>query len=314
MSLVTTGHQSYYVISGLRFVSTISGGEGTYTIDLSKGLTYSPTAIGDGNGNIVLKDCYVEGAILLYGPNNTVQDCELSGRNVLNDGITSNGLSSPNVDIKNNAIHDYLGKAVELNGTADNALVIGNEIYNTYLGIDVDGAGRPVTNAHVLNNTIYHTGGIYNGDFHAGWGCSIFLENAFNAIVSWNLIYGSPKADGIYITNYGVGGGNPSFHTAGNIEYRNQNLNTVISNNTIYGQGRAMQVTSANGVLLYNNTITGTIIMNGDTSDAGVTYYPQNWMVKNNSFLGTGPEWSFANSADNVSSYLANIYWGGITP
>ncbi len=202
-------------------ISAISGGEGTYSIDLtsvglSNGWPYNETATGVGNSNITLRNCYVEGAIILYGQNNTVENCEFNGRNVLNDGIRSYLAASTNTMIKNNKIHDYLGRAVWINVIADNAYVVGNTIYNTWLGIDCDGASKPVTNCHVLHNTIYKTG---QGSSQTGWGCSIFLEVAFNAVIDGNLVYGSAGADGIYIINYGVGGGNPTWNTDGNIEY-----------------------------------------------------------------------------------------------
>jgi len=59
-----------------------------------------------------------------------------------------------------------------------------------------------------------------------------------NAVIDGNLVYGSSGADGIYIINYGVGGGNPTWNTDGNIEYRTQDLNAVISNNVILWQRR----------------------------------------------------------------------------
>jgi len=172
-TLQTTGRQSYYTIDGLRLISTISGGEGTYSIDLtsvglSNGWPYNETATGVGNSNITLRNCYVEGAIILYGPNNTVENCEFNGQECLErwDQILF-WQPPPNTLIKNNTIHDYLGRAIWINVIADNALIEGNTVYNTWLGIDCDGASKPVTNCHVLHNTIYKTG---QGQFPYGLG------------------------------------------------------------------------------------------------------------------------------------------------
>ena len=311
MTLQTTGKQSYYTIDGLRLISSASGGEGKYTIDLTSvglanGWPYNETATVAGNSNIILENCYVEGAIIMYGTNNTIQNCEFNGRNVLNDGIRSYLAASTNTLIKNNTIHDYLGRAVWINVIADNAHIVGNTVYNTFLGIDCDGASKPVTNCHVLQNTVYKTG---QGSSHTGWGCSIFLEDAFNAVVDRNLLYNSAGADGIYIINYGVGGGNPTWNTDGNIEYRTQDLNAVVSNNVIYGNGDAsVLTTSASGVMFYNNTVSGKMYLNSET---GVSFYPQHWTVKNNIFTGTsGAAWSAANSSSITSSvFTNNLYW-----
>jgi parallel beta-helix repeat protein len=309
MTLQTSGHQSYYTIDGLRFISTISGDE-VYTIDLSIGWPYNETVTTGGNGNIILKNCYIEGAILLYGPNNTVQNCEFNGRNAVGDAIRSYLAASQNTLIKNNIIHDYTSRAVWINVIADNAYVVGNTIYNTYLGIDCDGAGRPVTNCHVLGNKVFNTGGGFN---HTEWGCSIFLEDAFNAVVDGNMIYNASNGAGIYVINYGIG---TDHNTDTGIEYRGMDLNAVISNNVIYSNGDgAVLDHAASGIQFFNNTVSNSTPMMsliGDTSSAGMTYYPQHWTVINNIFVGSGSTaaWLIQDSKSITSSTFSNnLYW-----
>jgi hypothetical protein len=310
MSLKTNGKQSWYVIDGLRFISTISGGDGTYTIDLSSvGLSNGwpwSNAIGVGNSNITLQNCYVQGAMNLYGSNNTVQNCEFNGRNMLPDAIHSYLAASTHTLIKNNTIHDYLFRAVWIMSNADSAWVVGNNVYNTGHGIDIDGAARPVRYCHILHNIVTNSGG---GSSHTNYGCALFLEDAFNAVVDGNLLYNSSAGDGIYVINYGVTSGNPPWHTDGNIEYRTQDLNMVISNNVIYGNGdAAIQASSVSGIMLYNNTISGKINMNCET---GVTIYSQRWVVKNNIFTGSnGSAWYAQNAVSfSTSTFSNNLYW-----
>jgi hypothetical protein len=299
MTLQTSGHQSYYIFDGLRFISSTATGEESPTLNFWNGWGYDETTTGLGNTNITLKNCYIEGMVDFFGANNTVENCELNGRGVDATGIRAHFASSSGTIIKNNIIHDYTGRAVWINVIADNALIEGNTVYNTYLGIDCDGAGRPVTNCRVLHNIVYGTGG---GSNHTSWGCSIFLEDAFNAVIDGNLLYGSSSAAGIYVINYGQG---PSWYTDDGLEHRNQDLNAVIMNNVVYGNGDAqLLVESANGLLLYNNTFIGPSYTK---ATSGTSYLPSHFTIENNIFAGSGNAW---NGVPGNSTWSNNLYYG----
>jgi hypothetical protein len=317
MTLQTTGHQSYYTIDGFRFISTISGGYDVKSIDFKNGWYTGEMDPNGGNGNITLRNCYVEGAVLFNGPNNTVENCEFNGRNVLDDAIHFRFAASKNGIVRNNIIHDYLARAVWADSIQDvnGILIQGNTVYNTYLGIDCDGANIASTGCKVIKNTVYNTG--QNAD-HRGWGCSIFMENAFNSIIDGNLIYGSYAASAIYIVNYGNGVNN---HTYNNTEYRGLNTNMVISNNVIYGHPNAETILliAARGIQLYNNTFVSPstwapiIGVNSSVDSVANTWTPQNLTVRNNIFYGTNsaPAWTIDNANFyNGSIFSNNLYYG----
>jgi len=311
MTLKTTGHQSYYTVDGLRLISTISGGEGITTIDFANGWPNNETVQTGGNSNIILKNCYVEGAVLFYGPNNVVENCEFSGKNILNDAIHYRYYPSTNGIINNNIIHDYLGRAVWAMSSVDNILIENNTIYNTYLGIDCDGARIPDTKCRVIKNIIYNSG---RGTLHTDWGCGIFLENAFNAVIDKNLIFNSPTGDGMYIINYGNG---PNWFTKDNTEYRNLDLNMTLSNNIIYNSpgNAAILDYAASGIKMYNNTISqlGSVAMIAVSIPTGTSFYAQHLDVRNNIFSGSGglAAWKTENPATiSNSTFSNNLYYG----
>ena len=319
MSLKTTGHQSFYTIDGLRFISSISGGEQVRTIDFANGWSTNETVPAGGNGFITLRNCYVEGAVLFNGPNNTVENCEFNGKNLLNDGVHFRFAASLYGIIRNNVIHDYLGRAVWADSSTDGILIENNRIYNTYLGIDCDGAYVPVTHCNVIGNTIYNTGRDAN---HQGWGASIFLENAFNAVVDKNIIYNSPTGTGIYVVNYGNG---PDWFTKDNVEYRDRDLDATITNNIIYNLNGSAPILdyAASGIGFYNNTIVmidapswlHAVEMYEKYVTADTTYYPQRWTIRNNIITGTGDTmaWWASNSISfSTSTFSNNLYYGRV--
>jgi hypothetical protein len=306
----TSTHQSYYDFDGLRLISSKTGSEGTMTIDFQNGWTIGYThKAPEGNSNITLQNCYVEGEVTFYGQNNTVSNCEFNGKNSLGEAIHIDYPVSVGNVVKNNKIHDYIARGIWSMGGTDSTLIQGNTVYNTQHGIDCDGAGVPVTNCRVIGNVVHDVSS------SSTWGSGIFLENSFDGIVEGNYIYNIPNGAGIYIINYGNG---PSWHTQNNIEYRTLDLNTSVTNNVIFNNPANPGIldVSASGLKIYNNTLysTGTAAMMYMKVEPSTAFYPHDLLIRDNIFSDCLTSTAFR--MDDISSltgsvFTNNLYWTG---
>jgi hypothetical protein len=304
----TSGHQSYYVFDGLRLVSSKSGGEGTSTLNFENGwavgFNHNPP---EGNSHITLQNCYVEGEVSFFGQNNTVRNCEFNGKKNLGEAIRIEYPASTGNVVIDNTIHDYTGRGIWTKGGSDSTLIQDNTVYNVQHGIDCDGAGVAVSDCRVIGNTIHDLSS------SSTWGSGIFLEDAFNGVVSGNTVYNIPNGAGIYVINYGNG---PSWHTQNNVEYRTQDLNTSITDNVIYNNPANPGILdiSASGLQVYNNTFysTGTGAVVHLKVEPNTTFYPKNLVIRDNIFAD--PWASTTIVIDSVASLSGsvltnNLYW-----
>lgn len=278
---VETRRVHYYVIDGLRFVSnyqTYDSWGTDYTLDF-KDLVWDGDNPDGGSSNNVIRNCYVEGAIMIYGHGNIVENCEINGKWIWKDGIMDrNGVSHDNI-YRKNKIHGYIERGVWTMENTSDTTITENTIYDVGLaGVDCDGAGRPVYRCSVTKNLIY------NAD-----GRGIEFENAFNGLAEKNIIHDT-RQYGIHFINYGYG---PDWNS--NAEYRTTNTNGVIRNNVVYNTDRVgIQFTASPGNKVYNNTVFG----NKGTENyyGGISfteyggYNSNNNEIRNNIFSQNNPQ------------------------
>jgi hypothetical protein len=290
-ALQVSGRKHYYTIDGLRFVSSHTvfdqWGE-DFSVSLQGGIFDQNTDPTGGNNGYIIRNCYIEGAIYIYGHNNTVTNCELNGKTIWQDGIWDRDAPSHNNTYSNNKIHDYAARGVWSMQRTDSILIENNVIYNiSNCGIDADGAAAPVYNTFIRGNTIYNVGGR-----------GIECENGFNSIVEKNIVHDS-KFYGIHYINYGP-------DVTGSTEYRTTNANGMIRNNLVYNIANAGIVfTGSPGNNVYNNTV-----YNVASSLGGIVtityggYTPNNMDIRNNIVSQCNP---YAVYLSNGSSGLLNI-------
>lgn len=244
VALRTNGRKHYYLISGLRFISTFVGNYSQtgkqYTLDFESGIWDGFTDPNGGNNGFILRNCYIEGAVHFYGHNNLVENCELNGKTQWSNALWDSFAASHHNTYRNNTIYSYTERGVWTMQYTDSVIVENNLIHDIGgSGIDCDGAGHPVYNSIVRGNTIYNV---------AGRG--IEMENSFNSITENNKVYNSQKW-GISYINYGFG---PDYNS--DAEYRHLNTNAIVRNNLVYNTAEAgIVLNGAAGVKIYNNTV-----------------------------------------------------------
>jgi len=267
---------SNVTVDGFRFTSSAQ----PYTLDFQGSAWGGETSKTAGNNNITLRNCYIEGALNVYGHTIRVENCEFNGLGKYDNGIRERfGASHDNI-YTGNTIHDYTTRGFWSMQLTDNITFQGNTVYNMAGGaVDCDAAALYQTRCYIRNNTIYNV--VRNT---IGFGQSILFENCFNCEASGNVIYNS--SSGINLVNYG-----PDYTSDGK-EYRNVNTNTVVKNNVIYDMLEDGIIgLSSPGAIVTNNTIVRT---NKRTARAyygsiapvllqGATGFPStNWTIRNN--------------------------------
>lgn len=278
-TLVTSGNRGWWVVEGFRFISTMAVGGGVpeqSTVNFGYAFWGDGDTAERGNDGFVLRDCYVEGTVYFYGSNSLVENCELNGLSLSNNGLTERGKPSDDNIFRNNIIHDYLQRGGwSVRGT-NNTLWEGNTVYNIALGrqgdgIDCDGASIPTINCDVIGNTIYNIGG------EAG----VLLENGFNSNVENNIIHNAYT--GISMITYGATG---SHITDGSIEYRDDAANITVRNNVIYATSNGILCKATRNVTATHNTIYGTTQNPGYWAAIALAqydgWYCPDWTVTNN--------------------------------
>lgn len=239
----TNGRKHYYTFNGLRIISThtVYDSYGAdYSLDFQDGIWDGNTDPTGGNNGFIIRNCYIEGAIRIYGHNVLVENCELNGKSLWGNGIWECYAPSHDNIYRKNTIYGYSSRGIWSMQYTSNVLIANNIIHDSgNMGIDCDGAGHPVYYSTVRNNTIYNVGGR-----------GIEMENAFNSVTEGNIIYNSSKW-GINYINYGFG---PDYTS--DAEYRNQATNAIIRNNLIYNTAEAGIILNGSpGNRIYNNTI-----------------------------------------------------------
>ena len=296
LTVYTSGNISYYTIDGLRLISTATAsGQNDVSIDISKNVNNRDGYPNDGNNGFVLSNCYVEGAILIFGHNNVVENCEFNGKGTWYNGIHDRMAASHDNTYQNNMIHDYITRGVWTMQNTSNITIEGNTIYNVENGIDCDGAYVAVTNCVVRKNTIHDTHGV---------GLGMQLEDAFEAVVDSNKVYNTSR--GIFISNYGV---NSSDGWSAVQEYRNLATNMQITNNQISNSSIGIFCYGALGI-----TAVGNVISAASTDGIQLTHYDNyfcdNWVIKSNTISGSNMWVDASNTPHLASDY--NIYSSGV--
>jgi hypothetical protein len=298
---VTSGTHNYYVFSGVSFISSFGSGGGEDSGGLTENLNFK------GASNITLQNCSDVGMVYFNGSNNTVTNCIFNGTGyTFNDAV--HFYTGSNNTVEATTVHNYTVRGIWTGYGSINSLIEGNTVYNVQHGVDCDGASVAVQSCKVVGNTIYDAG-------VGNWGSGIFLEDSFNGLVQGNTVYSIVNGAGIYVVNYGNGGGSSGWVTQGGVEYRSQNTNTTISGNLIYSYptNPCFLIMSANGLTINHNTCA-----NGTNSGpslwlrftSGTTFYPVNEVVTNNIFYS--PSASYATQLDNAASeastFTNNLY------
>jgi hypothetical protein len=306
-TLVTVGNINYYVIDGFRFVSTATNSEND-SMPSSVNLSNNYWGTGDtgekGNDGFILRNCYVEGAVYLYGSDNLVENCELNGRGVVANGMTERSRPSENNIFRNNVIHDYTQRGGWTLQRTHNSLWQNNTIYNigANSAIDCDGAGSAVYGCNLKSNIVYNVKGA--GGF--------LLENSFDSVVENNVVRDSNG--GIQVINYNKT--NADGFKADD-DYIPKVTNTIIKNNVFYNLSNAgLNCYSAKGNTFINNTIY-------KASGYGLSFqtysnFPcPDWVVKNNIVAQSSKTIYFVgNPAINMDNnfydvFSANVYNSG---
>lgn len=290
-TLVTGGRIHYYTIDGLRLIANfIPADQSEVSIDLGAGSPFSRTDKTAGNHGLIVRNCYIEGAIHFYGHANLLENCELNGKNIYQNAVIDNYATSYANVYQNNTIYDYVIRGIWSKEATDQILITGNTIYNIQHGIDCDGAAVPVTRCEVLNNRVYNVG-------LSEWGAGIFLENCFDCLVENNRVSEIQNGAGIYVINYG-NGDSTGWQTFNQLEYRDRSSQTRIRGNLIYNyyHNAGLYVTSVSGLLIDHNTFytpdtPPAIGFHAEKDLAGVTYLPRDATITNNIFYGNEVKW-----------------------
>jgi len=313
-SLRTNGRHQYYTIEGFHFVA----GEHTdyekdfdYSLDFEDGIWDGPDKKEGGNNGFILRNCVIDGAVHFYGHDVLMENCELRGHDAWRNGVWASFMVSYGNTFRNNRISGYTIRGIWTMSNTDDVLIEGNTVFHCAdIGIDLDGAGRPVRRARVIGNTVYD---IYKE------GSGIELEDAFASLVERNVIH-DVAGEGIESINYGLTTweGKPG---GTDKEYRTTDTKTVLRNNVIYNADKGGIVGySSPGLEIYNNTIVGG--ENGKGWFAGIAmtptgkpqrFYSKNWRIRNNIIvLGKWPGvWMEAPDAGLLEGLELsnNLYW-----
>lgn len=290
--LRTGGNKHYYIVDGIRFISThtIFNEYGAdYTIDLRDSVWGGDADSNVGNNGFIIRNCYIEGAICIYGHYNQVQNCELNGKSIWGNGIWERSAASHDNIYRKNTIYAYSSRGIWSMNNTNSVLIEGNTIHDIGdQGIDCDGALHPVYNSVVRGNTVYNA-----------TNQGIQMEDAFNSIVEKNIIYNS--GSGISYINYGLG---PSWYA--DAEYRTINTNGIIRNNLVYNNLQSgITFFASPGNKVYNNTVYKTTNLGGFWGGIALTqtggYYSSNTDIKNNLLVENTP---YAIYIENPSSGL----------
>jgi parallel beta-helix repeat protein len=228
-ALRTNGGKSYYTIDGLRFISQFVAGRSGGTVNF-----------GDpriGNNYNVIRNCYIEGSIQIYGHDNVVENCELNGTHTHENGIHDWFAGSHHNTYRSNTVYNYVNRGIWTMKQTDHTLIEKNVVHDigpgnrdTPHGIDCDGFDVAVTNCVVRNNTVYN--------MSAG---AILLEDAINGVVERNLVHDA-RSQAIDVTDYG--------------KHPTTLSHIVVRNNVVYKSQHGIHLDVAGGQI-YNNTISG---------------------------------------------------------
>lgn len=279
-SLITNGAISNYVIDGFRFISTlidISHPSKMGTVNFAYDFWGDGAEFERGNDGFTLRNCYIEGAIWIYGSDNLIENCELNGNGIYSNGLIEGYHPSQNNVFRNNIIHDYTQRGGWSLHATDNTLWEGNTIYNNGTsgsgeGIDCDGAGDAVLGCNTIGNLIYNIQGE----------AAILLENCFTCEIKDNIIRDSLR--GVSAINYNINNGSDPFKS--DEDYKGLMTNTVIRNNVIYNITKdSLLCKAVRGNTFVNNTIYNT----KNTSYWGAiglasytSVYCPDWIITNN--------------------------------
>ncbi|MCK9618699.1 MAG: right-handed parallel beta-helix repeat-containing protein, partial [Lentimicrobiaceae bacterium] len=286
------GRRHYYVFDGLRFITDHMVYDAPYDNDFTldfKDVIWDGNTTDAGNCGFIVRNCYVEGAIRIYGHGILVENCELNGKSLWRNGIMDGYTSSHDNIYRRNTIYGYKDRGVWSMQYTDNILIEENIIHDIYnpsngnsiqAGVDCDGAGHPVTRCIVRKNTIYNVGGRL-----------VEMENSFNSVVEDNIGHDS-KLMGIHFINYGLG----SADFTSDAEHRTTNTNSIVRNNIVYNTTQdGIIIRAAPGTKIYNNTIfnvSGTKGYYGAISlIAYGGYYSHNVDIRNNIVM-QGKPWA----------------------
>lgn len=278
-ALITGGRIHFYIIDGLEFISKYNAtNQLDASLDFGKNIWDGETTKDGGNNGFVLQNCYIEGAVIFYGHNNLVQNCELNGNYIWYNGITERMATSHDNIFRNNVVHDYKIRGIWSHQATDNTTIENNTIYNIGSdseggnGVDCDGAYVAVTRCNIINNHIYNIPGQ----------SVILLENAFNSIIENNVIHDG--VTGIGIINYNIENGD-GFHAKE--DYKLLITNTIIRNNVIYNMTQnGLNCKAVVGNKFTNNTIYNIKVFPGYWGAIGMAeyggFYCNKWEIKNN--------------------------------
>ncbi len=286
-TLVSGNHTHYYIIDGLRFISTAVNNQAT--LYFGQGTVWSKDDKTMGNNGFILRNCYVEGDVKFYGHNNLVEKCELNGKNLWSNGITDGYAASYDNIYRNNVIHDYKVRSIWTVQYTDNILIEGNEVDGH---IDCDGAGHPVTRCYVRNNIIH--------DAEIG----IQIENSFDSVFEGNIIH--DVQFGMLIVNYGLG---PDFYA--DAEYRDTISNITVRNNLIYNvTSNGIYIYGASGGQIVNNTIQYPLANSGYYGAIALAkygnFYSHDWELKNNILSSRNVSFLFASPSGGLPGLVSN--------
>jgi parallel beta-helix repeat protein len=290
---IGSGNKHYYTIDGLRFISTHTVFDqwgADYTLDFRDTVWGGDTDPNVGNNGFILRNCYIEGAICIYGHYNLVENCELNGKSLWGNGIWERSAASHDNIYKKNTIYSYTIRGVWSMQNTTAVLIEGNTVHDIGdQGIDCDGATHPVYNSIVRGNTVYTAKKV-----------GISMENAFNSIVEKNIVYNSSGV-GISYINYGT--------EYSDAEYRTTNTNGLIRNNLVYNSLQSgIILFASSGNKIYNNTVYKTMNPGGFWGGIALTqtggYYSSNTDIKNNILVDNAP---YAIYIESPSSGLPNV-------
>jgi hypothetical protein len=283
-TLFTQGNVHDWVIDGFRFTSTLvdnSHPSKIGTVNFSYNYWGSGYKGESGNDRFILRNCYIEGAVYIYGSDNLVENCELNGLDRFSQGLIEAYQPSENNVFRNNIIHDYTKRGGWSLQFTENTLWEGNTVYNTGLmGIDCDGAGNPVHKCNLIGNTIYNIDGL-----------GVELENCFDCTMRGNSI--RDARDALSVINYGDG---PDFHTEGSVEYRDDPIGGVIENNIFENTNLSgMICRGAPGGKFRNNTVRNIAAAPGYWGGVALSNYGgfpcTSWEITGNQFQNNRYDW-----------------------
>ncbi len=249
-------------VNGLTFDTTIGNDSGKPVVDAQKGgyifkITSSECTIR----NIITKDSgkgfsTSQAGFVVENRDITIENCEVIG--VCYTGIFINNEVHPNIRILNNTIHDRAVEGIYASMVLQNAEILGNSVYNCYIGIELRSCSQSIVQDNILSNNarglLIHYGGnnIINGNIIENsheYGLIIYSNNAPSEIV-----------------------GNILRHNHGRALFLNDNDgNTVVKYNNIYSNycsGIESYLSKCEITMntIENNTATGIIISSTDNA------------------------------------------------